>query len=68
MKDEQILQKILAEIIELKAQVAQLGPVDRTPTAKQEIAAVRAQGLDLAKYLVEKSKELGGNKKRRGKK
>jgi hypothetical protein len=64
MKDEQILQEILFRLTRIEASLAQIGPVDRTPTAKQEIAAVRAQGLDLAKYLVEKSKELGGNKKR----
>jgi hypothetical protein len=49
--DDQTAKSLLSEIRELKAMVAQLGAVRVEPTVSQEIAACRAQGVDLATYF-----------------
>ena len=36
--------------------IAQLGPVSRKTTMAEEIAAVRAQGLDIGEYFKNKRK------------
>ena len=54
--DRSIESKLLTEIRELKAMVAQLGAVRVEPTVAQEIAACRAQGIDIAAYFKEKAK------------
>jgi hypothetical protein len=53
--DDQTAKQLLSEIRELKAMVAQLGPVPiGKPGVAQEIAACRAQGVDLATYFKSK--------------
>lgn len=54
--EETLLLKLLAEVAELKAMIAQLGPVEHKPTIHQEIAAAKAQGIDLAEYFHAKGK------------
>lgn len=49
--DDKTAKALLQEIRELKAMVEQLGAVRVAPTVAQEIAACRAQGIDLASYL-----------------
>lgn len=51
--DDQTAKALLQEIRELKAMVAQLGAVrgGGKPTVTQEIAACRANGVDLATYF-----------------
>jgi hypothetical protein len=43
--------QLAAEVRELKAMIAQLGPVRIDLTAEQEFDAVLEQGLDLAEYV-----------------
>ena len=50
MEIEKIIKQLRTDIAELKAMVAQLGPVSVEPTYEQEAAAVKAQGIDLAEY------------------
>lgn len=54
---QSLLQSLLIEVRELKAMVAQLGPVTVTPTIEEEIAAVQAQGGDLIAHFKKKGKE-----------
>lgn len=51
--DDQTAKLLLAELRELKAMVAQLGAVrvGGKPGVAQEIAALRASGIDLAAYF-----------------
>lgn len=51
--DDRTAKQILSELRELKAMVAQLGAMrgDIEPTVTQEIAALRASGIDLAAYF-----------------
>jgi len=63
MTDTAILQRILAEQLEIKAMLAQLGAVRSAPTTQDEIAACRAQGVDLATYFKAKGKAAPRNKR-----
>jgi hypothetical protein len=56
MTDTAIFQRILAEQLEIKAMLQQLGAVRSSPTTQDEIAACRAQGIDLATYFKAKGK------------
>ena len=47
---EKQIKELANEVRELKAMIAQLGPVSVEPTYEQEAAAVKAQGIDLAEY------------------
>lgn len=49
--DHATAKRLLGEILELKAMIAQLGPVRVEPTVMQEIAACRSQGIDIASYF-----------------
>ncbi len=51
MNQEALLKSLLTEIRELKAMVAQLGAVQTKTTVAQEVAACRAQGIDVATYF-----------------
>ena len=57
MNQEKLLKNILSELKELKAQVAQLGPVDVHPTIEQEVAAIREQGVDLVQYFKDQGRQ-----------
>lgn len=50
------IREIKANLREIKAILAQLGAVRVTPTADQEIAACRAQGVSIAEYFRKKGK------------
>jgi len=67
MTDTAILRQILAEQIEIKAMLAQLGAVRSAPTVQDEIAACRAQGVDLATYFKAKGKAAPRAPRKRGK-
>jgi len=54
--NEKILQRILSELTELRAQVAQLGPVRRTPTFEAELDQIATSGGDIIQYLRDKRK------------
>lgn len=45
-----------ADVRELKAMVAQLGPVAYNPPTKVKIAALRAQGISVRDYLLSQKK------------
>ena len=50
------MQSLAQEIAELKAEIAQMGPVALKTTTVEEIAAVMAQGLDIGEYFKNKRK------------
>ena len=60
---DSLLQRILAEQLEIKAMLAQLGAVRSAPTTQDEIAACRAQGVDIATYFKNKGKAAPRNKR-----
>ena len=56
MDVQQTLTQILTCLTHIEADLAQLGPVARKTTMAEEIAAVRAQGLDIGEYFKNKRK------------
>jgi hypothetical protein len=66
MDTDTILQRILAEQLEIKAMLAQLGAVRSAPTVQDEIAACRAQGIDIAVYFKQKGKAAPRKVSKRG--
>ena len=56
MTTEAQIKYILQELKEIKAILSQLGPVRVEPSIDQEIAAIMAQGEDLAKHFKDKGK------------
>ena len=56
MNQETMLKQLITEVQQLKAMVAQLGPVTVKPSIQEEIAACRAQGRDIGEYFKEKGR------------
>ena len=56
MTTDEKLNTILTELVQLRAQVAQLTPPKLRHTIAQDIAAVRVQGGSLANHLKAKAK------------
>jgi hypothetical protein len=52
-----IISELSAEVRELKAMVAQLGPVQYTPPIKVELKALEAQGISLIDHLRSKKQK-----------
>ena len=50
--------QLMSELRELKAMVAQLGPVNVKPSIAEEVAACRAQGRDIGEYFKEKGRRM----------
>ena len=55
---------ILAELQEIKAMLLQLGEVRQATTVQDEIAACKAQGIDIAAYFKQKGKAAPRNTRR----
>ena len=66
MDTDTILQRILAEQLEIKALLAQLGAVRSAPSVQDEIVACRAQGIDIAAYFKAKGKAAPRKVSKRG--
>ena len=56
---------ILAELQEIKAMLAQLGVVRQATTVQDEIAACRAQNIDISAYFKAKGKAAPRNARRK---